>query len=207
MRHFWWNLPQTDYFRDECIVRQFGETANENHLLDMVMESPMSKALDAFIECPRQMIALYFIKIMHDKTDEFMIFVRDSGKVAEFFAAFHSITDSDDPKLVEAVRKQIYSVAFIRGFPTEFYLDELKKEEQDYHIALLEKASLAKTPESKALRTQHLTEYLASLEESAANALTKIDDMDELIDDMEELIDDMDIMKLMEMDQSIDYEH
>ena len=170
-----------DLHEDECLVRLFGETADHGTLVSLVHEAPLSKIVDAFIECPSQMAYIYFDKLKFSLIEEYDIVnaVIDSNKVEQFYISlrnFPGLEDlqppiSRDASMRHSSRAIIYMLSFVHDIPAHLYLDSLKQDVVMYARTLMEKAIYCKTPESKNWITNRLNEALLMLKSNTESVL------------------------------------
>lgn len=164
-------------YEDSCIINHFGETDSLNDLEKIVFEAPFDKVVDAFIDCPRQMCEIYYGKIkseLSDELDDLIKFLRDSKKISQFYSALHSLPKTDYENKSELTCLQLYLVSFLYDIPHEYYLNELKKSDSNYLEALVQKAVLVKTKESKNEITDMLNGLISKVYRSQNSDLARI---------------------------------
>ena len=160
------NMKLVSVYEDSCIIGHFGETDSLTTLERIVLESPLDKVVDAFIDCPRQMCEVYYGNLKSksfEELDELVNFVRDSEKINQFYSALRSFSPTDYQNKIDLTCYGIYVVSFLYDILREYYLDELKGSVHIYLMAVLEKSKLCKTPESKNEVTEMLNDLIVKL--------------------------------------------
>ena len=153
---------------DECIVRHFGETISESDLFSTVMNAPLAMVVDAFIECPSQMCCAYYENEKEPKLDKLVNYVRENGMFEPFYSALRTIQSTERFSRNDAGRLKIYSASFFNDIPYEFYLEDLMHDHiHDYCDALVQKAMICKTSESKNWIIGLMNEALTRLPKSS----------------------------------------
>ena len=170
--------PAVYVYENSCIISHFGETHSLSDLGKIVFESPLEKVVDAFIACPKEMCEVYHEKLksyLYRDLDDLVIFVRDSGKISQFYSAIRSFAPEKCSGYSDITGVGLYFVSFIYDIPREYYFDELKKNEENYLWAVLEKATLVKTAESKKEITEMLNDIYKNASKTRASLNLKND--------------------------------
>ena len=113
-----------------CIIGHFGETDSLTTLERVVLESPLDKVIEAFIDCPKQMCEVYYGNLKSKsfvELDDLVNFVRDSEKISQFYSALRSFCLTDNQPKSAQTCLALYLVSFIYDILREYYLDDLKK--------------------------------------------------------------------------------
>lgn len=142
-------IDERDLYRDECMIRHFGVTASKDALTSIVNQAPLLDLADAFIDCPRQMCQVFTGSPAYNEFDDLILFVRDSNRTSQFYAALRNVPRSGGLSTCDMTRRSIYITSLVLDIPHEYFLDELRKDSLAYFRAVTEKAMICKTPESK----------------------------------------------------------
>ena len=109
-----------------------------------------------------------------DELDDLIKFLRDSKRSASFYSAFTQFAKTDYENKSELTCLQLYLVSFPLRYSHEYYLNELKKSDSLYLEALVQKAVLVKTKESKNEITDMLNGQISKVYRSQNSDLARI---------------------------------
>ena len=145
---------------DTCLISQFGETPTFDALITIIGNSSYEKIIDAFIQCPIQMLEIE----CRINVDGLIIALSQSDKMRPFFSALRNIPSSRITGKIGTIIYQFYSLAFIFDIPVNLYGDLLKRDAFFYFMAITTKAKLCKTAKCRSWMSDLMKEFIKFLE-------------------------------------------
>ena len=145
---------------DDCLISQFGESPTFDALIAVIGNSSYEKIIDAFIQCPSQMLEID----CSINYDGLIMFLSQSDKMRPFFSALRNIPSCSITSKSESILYQFYSLSFIFDIPVNLYADLLKRDALFYFMAITTKAKLCKTAKCRSWMSDLMMEFIAFLE-------------------------------------------
>lgn len=151
-----------------------------------IMNAPIEKVIDAFIDCPKQMSFIYSEKIVKEGAENLVNYVKGSGKMEEFYAALRSMSPRHINEFQYNTRLSIFIQSYVYNVPEDLYIDLLKSDPSFYFQAVINKAMTCKTPETKLEMIQALMNEMNEI--SSKNESTFAFNKQEIIKILENVI-------------------